>query len=320
MAEGENKGQRLLGIYHRLSRGELISKEVLAREYGVTEKSIQRDIDDIRSYLAGDRDEGAADICYDRQAKGYRLVEEESRCLTRKEILAMAKILLESRAFGKEELHDILDKLLSECPPEDRDVVEDIVRNEAFCYVPLKHGRKLLDPLWDLSLYIREKEIIYFTYRRQDGTVKHHRVQPVALLFSEFYFYLVAYKEEEKDYPTIFRVDRMSQVEGTGDHFTVPYRDRFQDGEFRKRVQFMYPGALRRVTFTYSGPSVEAVMDRLPTARVLSERDGVYTMTAEAYGRGIDMWLASQGEWVKVIDSGDAGKEQEPHEWSRKTH
>ena len=320
MAEGENKGQRLLGIYHRLSQGELISKEVLAREYGVTEKSIQRDIDDIRSYLAGDKDEGAADICYDRQAKGYRLEEEESRCLTRKEILAMAKILLESRAFGKEELHDILDKLLSECPPEDRDVVEDIVRNEAFCYVPLKHGRKLLDPLWDLSLYIREKEIIYFTYRRQDGTVKHHRVQPVALLFSEFYFYLVAYKEEEKDYPTIFRVDRMSQVEGTGDHFTVPYRDRFQDGEFRKRVQFMYPGALRRVTFTYSGPSVEAVMDRLPTARVLSERDGVYTMTAEAYGRGIDMWLASQGEWVKVIDSGDAGKEQEPHEWSRKTH
>ena len=72
MADGENKGQRLLGIFDRLSRGETISKEALAREYGVTEKSIQRDIDDIRSYLAGDRDEGAADICYDRQAKGYR--------------------------------------------------------------------------------------------------------------------------------------------------------------------------------------------------------------------------------------------------------
>ena len=130
MADGENKGQRLLGIFDRLSRGELISKEVLAREYGVTEKSIQRDIDDIRSYLAGDRDEGAADICYDRQAKGYRLVEEESRCLTRKEILAMAKILLESRAFAKEELHTILDKLIEACPREGRKVVEDMIRNE----------------------------------------------------------------------------------------------------------------------------------------------------------------------------------------------
>ena len=73
MADGENKGQRLLGIFDRLSRGELISKEVLAREYGVTEKSIQRDIDDIRNYLAGDRDEGAADICSDHWREGIEI-------------------------------------------------------------------------------------------------------------------------------------------------------------------------------------------------------------------------------------------------------
>lgn len=157
MADGENKGQRLLGIFDRLSRGETISKEALDREYGVTEKSIQRDIDDIRSYLAGDRDEGAADICYDRQAKGYRLVEEESRCLTRKEILAMAKILLKSRAFAKEELYTILDKLIEDCPREERKVVEDMIRNETFCYVSPRHGKKLLDALWDISLFIKNR-------------------------------------------------------------------------------------------------------------------------------------------------------------------
>lgn len=303
MAEGENKGQRLLGIYHRLSRGELISKEVLAREYGVTEKSIQRDIDDIRSYLAGDRDKGAADICYDRQAKGYRLVEEESRCLTRKEILAMAKILLESRAFAKEELHTILDKLIEACPREGRKVVEDMIRNETFCYVPPRHGKKLLDALWDISLFIKNREIIRFSYKRQDGAEKEHTAKPVALLFSEFYFYLVAYKEEETEFPTIFRVDRIRTMEKTGNHFQMPYQDRFKDGEFRKRVQFMYPGVLRRVTFTYSGPSVEAVLDRLPTAHILSHKDGIYTLTAEAYGKGLDMWLGSQEKWVKVLQS-----------------
>lgn len=303
MADGENKGQRLLGIFDRLSRGELISKEVLAREYGVTEKSIQRDIDDIRSYLAGDREEGAADICYDRQAKGYRLVEEESRCLTRKEILAMAKILLESRAFAKEELHTILDKLIEACPREGRKVVEDMIRNETFCYVPPRHGKKLLDALWDISLFIKNREIIRFRYKRQDGTEKEHTAKPVALLFSEFYFYLVAYKEAETEFPTIFRVDRIRTMEKTGSHFQMPYQDRFKDGEFRKRVQFMYPGVLRRVTFTYSGPSVEAVLDRLPTARILSHKDGIYTLTAEAYGKGLDMWLGSQEKWVKVLQS-----------------
>lgn len=300
MADGENKGQRLLGIFDRLSRGETISKEVLAREYGVTEKSIQRDIDDIRSYLAGDRDEGAADICYDRQAKGYRLVEEESRCLTRKEILAMAKILLESRAFAKEELHTILDKLIEACPREGRKVVEDMIRNETFCYVPPRHGKKLLDALWDISLFIKNREIIRFSYKRQDGAEKEHAAKPVALLFSEFYFYLVAYKEEETEFPTIFRVDRIKDMESTGNTFHIPYADRFKDGEFRKRVQFMYPGPLRRVKFTYSGPSVEAVLDRLPTAQILEEKEGVYTITAEAYGIGIDMWLGSQGDKVKL--------------------
>lgn len=300
MADGENKGQRLLGIFDRLSRGELISKEVLAREYGVTEKSIQRDIDDIRSYLAGDKDEGAADICYDRQAKGYRLVEEESRCLTRKEILAMAKILLESRAFAKEELHTILDKLIEACPREGRKVVEDMIRNETFCYVPPRHGKKLLDALWDISLFIKNREIIRFSYKRQDGAEKEHAAKPVALLFSEFYFYLVAYKEEETEFPTIFRVDRIKDMESTGNTFHIPYADRFKDGEFRKRVQFMYPGPLRRVKFTYSGPSVEAVLDRLPTAQILEEKEGVYTITAEAYGIGIDMWLGSQGDKVKL--------------------
>lgn len=303
MADGENKGQRLLGIFDRLSRGETISKEALAREYGVTEKSIQRDIDDIRSYLAGDKDEGAADICYDRQAKGYRLVEEESRCLTRKEILAMAKILLESRAFAKEELHTILDKLIEACPREGRKVVEDMIRNETFCYVPPRHGKKLLDALWDISLFIKNREIIRFSYKRQDGAEKEHTAKPVALLFSEFYFYLVAYKEEETEFPTIFRVDRIGTMEKTENHFQVPYQDRFKDGEFRKRVQFMYPGVLRRVTFTYSGPSVEAVLDRLPTARILSHKDGIYTLTAEAYGKGLDMWLGSQEKWVKVLQS-----------------
>lgn len=303
MADGENKGQRLLGIFDRLSRGELISKEMLAREYGVTEKSIQRDIDDIRSYLAGDRDEGAADICYDRQAKGYRLVEEESRCLTRKEILAMAKILLESRAFAKEELHTILDKLIEACPREGRKVVEDMIRNETFCYVSPRHGKKLLDALWDISLFIKNREIIRFSYKRQDGAEKEHTAKPVALLFSEFYFYLVAYKGEETEFPTIFRVDRIRTMEKTGNHFQVPYQDRFKDGEFRKRVQFMYPGVLRRVTFTYSGPSVEAVLDRLPTARILSHKGGIYTLTAEAYGKGLDMWLGSQEKWVKVLQS-----------------
>ena len=302
MKDTENKGPRLLDMYERLSRGEILTKKELAETYGVTVKTIQRDIDELRTYLAETSLRcGHGEIQYDPAKKGYELIRSTYEHLNHKEILALAKILLESRALEPGELHTILDKLTAESPPKDRSVITDIIKNESFYYVPLQHRKKLLDPLWDLSLAIRNQEILHIHYIRQDGVERQHDVKPMAILFSEFYFYLVAFKEEETAFPTIFRVDRIKSMEKTGKAFHIPYGARFKDGEFRKRVQFMYPGPLRRVKFTYSGPSVEAVLDRLPTAKILEEKDGVYTIVAEAYGIGIDMWLGSQGDRVKVI-------------------
>lgn len=304
MKDTENKGARLLDMYDRLSRGEVLTKKELAETYGVTLKTIQRDIDELRAHLTETSlRSGHGEIQYDQDKKGYQLIRSTYEHLNHKEILALAKILLESRALEPGELHTILDKLTAESPREDRAVITDIIKNESFYYVPLQHKKKLLDPLWDLSLAIRNQEILHIRYIRQDGVERHHDVKPVAILFSEFYFYLVAFKEEEAEFPTIFRVDRIEEMESTGNTFHIPYADRFKDGEFRKRVQFMYPGPLRRVKFTYSGPSVEAVLDRLPTAQILEEKDGVYTIVAEAYGIGIDMWLGSQGDKVKVLDN-----------------
>ena len=302
MKDTENKGPRLLDMYERLSRGEILTKKELAETYGVTVKTIQRDIDELRTYLTETSLRcGHGEIQYDPAKKGYELIRSTYEHLNHKEILALAKILLESRALEPGELHTILDKLTAESPPKDRSVITDIIKNESFYYVPLQHRKKLLDPLWDLSLAIRNQEILHIHYIRQDGVERQHDVKPMAILFSEFYFYLVAFKEEETAFPTIFRVDRIKSMEKTGKAFHIPYGARFKDGEFRKRVQFMYPGPLRRVKFTYSGPSVEAVLDRLPTAKILEEKDGVYTIVAEAYGIGIDMWLGSQGDRVKVI-------------------
>lgn len=62
-------------------------------------------------------------------------------------------------------------------------------------------------------------------------------------------------------------------------------------------------GKLNRVRFTYSGRDIDADFDRLPTAKVLSEENGVYTVSVETLGEeGIDMWLRSQGDMVKVLE------------------
>lgn len=300
----ENKGFRLLQLYERLSRGEVVCKAELAQKFAVTDKTIQRDIEELRSYLAETRtDEGEASIVYDRTRGGYLLTHAASEWLTNEDVLAVCKILLESRAFCKEELDALLKKLLRQTAPHDREQVGKIIRSEQHYYVPLRHGKKLLSAIWELSQHVTSQHTIRISYCRQDGTERTHEVNPVAIMFSEYYFYLIAYLADgRKEFPTIFRIDRIARFAPTGASFRVVHRRKFSDGEFRKRIQFMYAGELRRVTFDYSGASVEAVLDRLPTAKIISQENGVYRITAEVYGSGIDMWLRSQGSAVRVVE------------------
>lgn len=298
-----NKGFRLLSIYEMLNKGELVSKANLAHFFTVTEKTIQRDIDDLRAYLADTHfAEREVSIRYDRIRCGYYLVRMEREWLTNEEVLAICKILLESRAFCKEELNALLSKLLAQATPTSRQQVDEMIRSEQFYYVPPRHEKKLLATIWALSEHITKRNIIKIVYVRKDGVEREHEVKPVAIMFSEYYFYLIAFMADgSKDYPTVFRVDRVSRFDATGSNFTVPYRSKFNDGEFRKRVQFMYTGELRKVKFEYSGPSIEAVLDRLPTAEILLEKGGVFTVSAEVYGNGIDMWLRSQGSLISFV-------------------
>ena len=57
-------------------------------------------------------------------------------------------------------------------------------------------------------------------------------------------------------------------------------------------------GKLNRICFEYTGSDVDAILDRLPTAKVENEKDSKYIIRAEVFGKGIDMWLRSQGENV----------------------
>ena len=108
-----NKGFRLLSIYERLIKGEAIAKAQLADSFGVTQKTIQRDIDDLRAYLAETHmAENDIAIKYDRVRNVYYLVRFEREWFTNEEVIALCKILLESRAFCKDELNGLISKLL----------------------------------------------------------------------------------------------------------------------------------------------------------------------------------------------------------------
>lgn len=310
-----DKIERVLGIYTELMNGCLVNKVEEAQNYGVNERSIQRDIDDIRNFLELDSENTGFvnSVIYDRIDRGYRLEQIYKMKLTNSEVLALCKILLDSRAFTKTEMTEMLDRLISCCVPKvNQKLVTDLISNEEFHYVEPRHKTQFIDTMWDIGQAIRNCHYIEIDYfRMKDKAVVKRKVKPAAIMFSEYYFYLTAFIDDEEvrkdfdvindSFPTIYRIDRIKKLKLLDEKFHIPYSSRFEEGEFRKRIQFMYGGKLHKLKFKYSGIDIDAIFDRLPTATILTEEDGIYTVQAEVFGNGIDMWLRSQESNITLL-------------------
>lgn len=332
--KGEDQLKRVLDIYTRLCEGKIINKKEEAQKFHVDERTIQRDIESIRSFLGDRKISGAADmrdVKYDRVKKGHVMTELEDTVMSNSEILAVSKILLESRAFTEMEIDRILDKLVSGCAPKkSMKLVSDLIANEKFHYVEIKHESYIQGKLWNIGLEIKEQNLLEIVYQKQDTSRAPvvRIIQPLAILFSEYYFYLLAdivvkneegayvrkYKKSDDSYhPAVFRIDRIVEYKEIGEKFKIPYRNRFEEGSFRKKVQFMYMGPLlKRLKFRYTGKSLESILDRLPTAKIVSEptaEEPGWILTAKVYGRGVLMWLMSQGNMVEILEPESARQE-----------
>ncbi len=313
-SEQYTKIDRVLTIYSKLVQGKMVNKQQEADYYKVDARTIQRDIDDIRTFLDNARDKDVINhVVYDRKLKSYKLEESYSTQFSNSEVLAICKILLASRAFIKEEIDDMLDKMITNCvPKQNKKYIKELISNELFHYVELQHKTSFMNTMWEIGEAINQCNMIEISYERKyKPALIKRKVKPVALLFSEYYFYLTAYiddseiaaklKEKRESFPTIYRIDRIKSFKILDQKFKIPYADRFEEGEFRKRIQFMQGGKLTKIKFKYKGASLDAILDRLPTAVILDEdADGVI-IKVEGFGKGIEMWLRSQGNLVEIL-------------------
>lgn len=304
------QAQRILELYQRLCEGKMIHKTEEAVRYQINERSVQRDIDLIRSVLAECND--GRTIIYDRAKEGFVLQGAKSSVMTNSEILSISKILLESRAFNREDMSELLEKLVYGCVPENnKKIVSDLLKNELFHYKELTEPVESHEKLWEISSKIPQHYLLQISYERQQkDDIIQRIVVPVSVLFSEYYFYLNAFivketgdgsYEKKYEYPALFRIDRIRTYDWIEYHFPLPYADRFQEGEFRKRVQFMYPGKLEQIRLKYTGKRVSAILDRLPTAQIIETDDTGVIIKAEVFGKGILMWLLSQGNHIELL-------------------
>lgn len=310
----KNKIYVLLYMFNELKEGRVLIKDNIIEKFKINERTFYRYIKDIKEFIMQESVEANGqlvgdEIISDKEKEGYILKKSRKNVLNEKEILAISKVLLESRGFVKCEMEEIINSLLDNCICEDKEKIKYIIGNELIHYVPPQHGKLLLKNIWKISSAIKDQKIIEIGYCRlgNDGKIENdiitRLIRPQGILFSEYYFYLIGFIEGKSyKYPTIFRVDRIEELRITDDKFEINYSQRFEDGEFKKYIQFMQTGELERIRFKYTGSSIEAVMDKLPNAEIIKEDSGEYIVKTKMFGKGIKMWLLSQGDSVEVLE------------------
>lgn len=121
MRKRPEKALRLLSIADRLLDGSELSPEELSAEFGISMRTIKRDINSLRDYLSESENTTHNAIAYDKAKNTYFLIKPEREWVTAKEAVTVTEILLESKRLGKEEAASVLHKIITQVDPNERD-------------------------------------------------------------------------------------------------------------------------------------------------------------------------------------------------------
>ena len=295
---------RVLSLYDRLSSGKIIYLKDEINATGVSDRSFKRDITELRNYLAEKAADGESrkEIIYDRNRNCYYMTEEKDALPDYQEIFAIAKILMGSKGLSRAEMNQVVEYLLSLCNDESkRKEIKKCLANELINYQGPNHGKNLLNIVWKIGLAVEYERKVKILYQRLEKHKKVERIlKPLGVLFSEYYFYMLAIIDGEAcehnkiSTPTIYRIDRIEKLKVSDEHFKIPYSEKFKEQEFRNQTPLMWGGEMKKLKFWCSGLALEAVLDKIPTAKVLAKENEEYLISAEIVGNGAEIWLKGQ--------------------------
>ena len=290
-----SSNDRITIILFKLFNNHSVSLIDLSEEFGVSLRTVQRDISTINNISHTFNGE----LIYNSLRKSYSLFFSSYK-LESDETLAIIKILFASRAFSEREMTNLISKLILLSPDDNIDTIKKAILNELTFYSSLNHQQDLLKKIQNLSKLITKGNLVAIDYNKNNGETIYRTVLPVSIFFSEYYFYVICY-EPEKDRYINLRMDRFKQINKTNKHFDIPHSNRLEEKELREKMLFMYSGTKKTFTFKYSG-IVEAALDKFPNSKVIKTYDDSSVLIeATAYDTGTIMWLLSQGSRVKVL-------------------
>lgn len=293
---------RPLHLALRLLSGSNVSSEQWASENKIDIRTVQRDIIKLREAIQSEN--FPVEIHKNSITKHISLSRKNT--FDSPAALTLAKLVLASRAFNKDEMEQLIVSILGMMSTDEADQIRTTLRNEQIAYTPVTHHKDLINLIWDISGYIDAKQTIAFTYTNAQGRQKKLFGLPTGLLFDTYYFYVIIHfqaTDHHAERDAYYRLDRFDSIEPESRHIAYPYGERLEEGTIRQTNNLMQIGKTIQVEFDYTG-LVSAALDKFPNAKI--KRDG----TADTPTRiripavtdaGFKMWALSQGARVTVV-------------------
>ena len=238
---------------HSISMPEIISQ---LESYGISagRKALYEDIEALRTF--------GLDIISGRGgSSGYAVVSREFEL---PELKLLADAVSSARFLTEHRAQKLIEKLGKLCSMYE---AHQLRRQVCVAGRSKEPGRRIYLNVDAIQRAIDEGKQISFRYFKYDLRKRKvyrdstHICSPIALLWSEERYYLVAYYEKYPDKLTNFRVDRMERTEVLELPAIKP-KEPFNPEEYQNASFSMFSGKSQTVKLRFSNAHISSVIDR----------------------------------------------------------
>ncbi|OON98996.1 MAG: hypothetical protein ATN35_02610 [Epulopiscium sp. Nele67-Bin004] len=292
--------ERVLNLYHHLITDEYVNKQQYVLEYDINVRTFARDMVCIRQFLCAQ--DTYSEVKYDSK-KGYSLSGYTKTKFSTEDMIVTLRMLINSRAFSKKYLDQLVELIIQSSPVYDQNSMRNIFKNELMYYVPLENiNPNLFETIWQLEKLILKKSKITMNYTKANLETITTTVIPVSVMFSEYYFYIIAYADDDKyERPISFRIDRIIDFESADKCKATYLYEQSRICELKNKLQFMQGGEKLTITFKFWGKSLQAILDKFPNSEVIGYDGDKAIVKAHVLSKSAKMWLLSQAQYLEIL-------------------
>ncbi len=297
---------RIVLIDQKLREGNYPNCRILAEEYEVSEKTIQRDIDHMRDFLM-------APIEYDTSRKGFYYTEDNFflPALDIKESDFFA-ICIGEKALALYENTPIYEQLAGVFEKIRQLLPESIRVNTSWVdsrYTFMDESRTYIDPeIWELisrSLRYRKQMNIFHAKAGQDDAQKR-TVEPLHIVCYRGEWYLIAYCHKREEVLS-FAVSRIKKAIVTENPFR--YEDNFDYTDYMKSTfGIMRGNELKQIRVRFSAEQAPYILERQwhQNQEITENSDGTVDLSFESSSLfEVKRWILSWGGDAQVLEPED---------------